>query len=164
MSDRTDELEDRRAQRAAAELYRLTSAWLVRRLRKRFGDAADDLAHTAYAAILPYSRRGAIRHPRALLLTIAVRQGARDRRRAAAAPDIEASAANPPVLAADQADAVLLKQIILAMPPKLRDVFVLSRFAHLTYDEIGERLNISVKTVEWRMSRALAHCAAQLRL
>jgi len=164
VSDRTDGLGERQAERALSDLYRLTSAWLVRRLRRRFGDAAEDLAQGAYLAILPYSRGGGVRHPRALLLKIALRQGARDSRRSLAAPVIEASGAGPATLAPDQIDALLLKQIVLEMPPLLRDVFVLSRFAHLTYDEIGERLGISVKTVEWRMSKALAHCAAQLRL
>lgn len=164
VSDRTEELRDRGGHAALADLYRLSSQWLVRRLRRRFGDAADDLAQDAYLKILPYSQRGLVRHPRALLLTIATRQGARETRRANAAPVLEAANASSPHTPAEQIDAILLKQVVLGMPQPLRDVFVLSRFAHLTYDEIGERLGLSVKTVEWRMTRALAHCAAQLRL
>ena len=69
-----------------------------------------------------------------------------------------------PEACAAQIDAVLLKQIVLSMPPNLQEVFVLSRFAHLEYQEIGERLNLPVTTVQWRMRKALEHCAAQLRL
>lgn len=62
-----------------------------------------------------------------------------------------------------QTDEVLAKQLVLGLPVPLRDVFVLSRFGGLTNTQIGEQLGISPKTVEWRMTKALAHCAAQLR-
>ncbi|MNF08639.1 RNA polymerase sigma factor [compost metagenome] len=57
----------------------------------------------------------------------------------------------------------MARELILGLPEPLRDVFVLSRFGGLTNAQIGEKLGISPKTVEWRMTRALAHCAAQLR-
>ncbi len=41
------------------------------------------------------------------------------------------------------------------LPPKTREVFLLSRQGGLTYKEIAEELNISVKTVEAQMSRAI---------
>ena len=41
------------------------------------------------------------------------------------------------------------------LPEKSREIFMMSRFDNLKYREIAEKLNISVKTVETQMSRAL---------
>ena len=42
-----------------------------------------------------------------------------------------------------------------ALPEKCREVFTLNRFEGLKYSEIAEKLNISVKTVEAHISKAL---------
>ncbi|EJF52932.1 RNA polymerase sigma-70 factor [Saprospira grandis DSM 2844] len=48
-----------------------------------------------------------------------------------------------------------LNKAIKSLPPRCRSVFVLSRFDGLSYKEIGESMNISVKTVENQMGKAL---------
>lgn len=149
----------------AAGLYRQHSSWLKTVLRRRFGvEAVDDLLQETFLRITAY-RVGP--NPRALLMTVAV-NAARDRMRRAAVRIPSVGGADPEFahggsVPADQAEALLLKQVILSLPSKLRDVFVLSRFGGLTYDEIAQRCGISVKTVEWRMTKALAICAARLR-
>lgn len=45
--------------------------------------------------------------------------------------------------------------VIRQLPDKCREVFVLSRFEEKKYSEIAEKLNLSVKTVEAHMSKAL---------
>jgi len=48
-----------------------------------------------------------------------------------------------------------VRAALAALPPRTREVFLLSRDQGLTYPAIAETLGISVKTVETLMSRAL---------
>jgi RNA polymerase sigma-70 factor (ECF subfamily) len=153
--------------RGLEALYRRHAAWLRAALLRRFGrETAEDLSQEAFLRMQAGMGEQAARHPRGLLLTIAV-NAARERLRRdrVRAPEAAAArAAMPEVcVGSDQDELVLLKQVVLALPPKLREVFLLSRFEGLTYEEIARRCGISVKTVEWRMTRALAVCSDQLK-
>ncbi len=44
---------------------------------------------------------------------------------------------------------------ISKLPPKMREIFILSRMEHLTNKEIAEKLNISDKTVKKQINRSL---------
>lgn len=48
-----------------------------------------------------------------------------------------------------------IMDIINTLPPQCQEAFRLSRFEGITYKEIAVRMNISVKTVEKHISRAL---------
>lgn len=166
MSNQTGGVGEKEADGGLHDLYRAYSGWLTARLRQRFGDETEDLVQEAWIRAVPYSRRGSIEHPKALLLRIVdnlVIDRARRRAPRSLSP-VDRVDLTPAVDLASQTDVILLKQIIVGMPPRLRDVFVLSRFAHLEYQEIGDRLNIPVTTVQWRMKKALEYCAVQLRL
>ena len=56
-----------------------------------------------------------------------------------------------------------MAQAIEALPEALRQTFVLSWFEALTYREIAVLLDVSVKTVESRMSKALKQLRATLQ-
>ncbi|MBK6025786.1 RNA polymerase sigma-70 factor (ECF subfamily) [Brevundimonas nasdae] len=146
------------------ELYRRYAAWLRARLGARFGaHAADDLVQEAYLRIRPYQARG-IRSPKSLLLRIAsnlaldglAREAVRQKHLNDASAGSDAAFDSPH-------ETLLLKQIVRSIPEKDREVFLLSRFGGLTHAQIAARLGIAVKTVEWRMARALKHCDDHLR-
>ncbi len=48
------------------------------------------------------------------------------------------------------------------LPPRSKEVFLLSRFEHLSNTEIAEKLNISIRTVETHISMALKQLKSQL--
>lgn len=49
------------------------------------------------------------------------------------------------------------------LPPRCREVFQLSRFEELSYQEIADRMDISVKTVEHQVGKALRVLREQLK-
>ncbi len=69
----------------------------------------------------------------------------------------------------DQPDKLVEKEIsdriafaIAELPEKCREVFLLNRHHHLKYQQIADKLEISVKTVETQMSKALQHMRIRL--
>jgi RNA polymerase sigma-70 factor (ECF subfamily) len=55
-----------------------------------------------------------------------------------------------------------IQAAIQELPEKCREVFLLSREQALTYREIAATLNLSVKTVENQMGKALKHLHSRL--
>lgn len=56
-----------------------------------------------------------------------------------------------------------IDSLIKSMPERRRMVFEMSRFEGLKYHEIAEKLNISIKTVEVQMSKALGFLRDRLK-
>lgn len=157
---------------SADDLFRRHADWLrqllSRRLRAQPADI-DDLVQETY---LRASRRPAteISHPKAFLSQIALNLFRDGKRREAVRADHFRSAqlaapqgneGAPGLL--DQEAATELARLIRDMPEPWRDVFTLSRFRHMTNRDIAAHLDISVKTVEWRMGKALDYCLTRLR-
>jgi RNA polymerase sigma-70 factor (ECF subfamily) len=148
-------------------LYRRHSHWLSTILRARYGDdRAEDLVQETYlrAASSQALALAQVRSPRALLLRIAINVAIDQHRRASVRSVFSGSEEDPDQqgAAAEQGEILALKQIVFSLPPRLQEVFALSRFAGLTYQEIAERLGLSVKTVEARMTKAVRTCAMHL--
>ena len=142
-------------------LYRNHSSWLLDFLKRRFGrDAAEDIAQETFARSLGSD---GIRNPRAFLATLALRAAADQARRESVRPIAgELEEADAPVLP-DQVERVLLQQLLRELPRPVREVYLLCRVAGFTYPEAAERLGISVKRVEARMTEAHKRFAALLR-
>ena len=51
---------------------------------------------------------------------------------------------------------ILVKTAIEKLPPKCKEIFILSKFEQLKYSEIADKLNISIKTVENQMGKAFS--------
>ena len=67
-------------------------------------------------------------------------------------PSLEASAQQQ---LEEQDLQLVLQQAINQLPERCREIFALSRFEHKSHKEIAETLNISVKTIENQMTKAL---------
>lgn len=144
------------------DLYRRHGNWLVAFLRRRFSrQDAEDLAQETYVRTV--GAKTYIRDPRNFLAKVALH----------AAQEIAESRANRLVLCvvedadaavpSEQDELLCLKQLVMSLPADLKVVFVMSRFAGLTNEEIAERCGVSVKRVEARMTKARAKLAAMVR-
>jgi RNA polymerase sigma-70 factor, ECF subfamily len=56
-----------------------------------------------------------------------------------------------------------IHRVIDTLPPRCRTVFQLSRFEEMSYQEIADQMEISVKTVEHQMGKALRVLREQLK-
>ncbi|MEJ6791064.1 sigma-70 family RNA polymerase sigma factor [Brevundimonas sp. BR2-1] len=147
-------------------MFAAHESWLLGSLRRSYGaEVAEDLLQDTYLRLLRQRVPPEIRKPKAFFLQVARNlflDGYRKNLRRAEV-DSFSLVSQAGAERSSQVEVLVLKQIVLGMPQKLRDVFVLSRFGGMTNEAIAERLGIRPKTVEGRMTQALAYCAAQLR-
>ncbi len=143
---------------------------LIRFLRQRLRvkEDAADVAQEAYIRMMQYEGSRQIQSPSSMLFRIAINvandlgRAEQSRRVSDQTPidGLELACDQPPVereIAAEQ-DLELLYEAIEHLPPKCRNVFLLSRVQHMTYPQIAAHCRISVKMVEKHISHALAIC------
>ena len=93
------------------------------------------------------------------------RQAIRRERLDAGAPSEELPCSNPGAdeqLAAYQQEQ-LMQDAILGLPEATRQIFLLYHVDELSYREIGERLSISPRSVEYQLRRALIECRGYIK-
>jgi RNA polymerase sigma-70 factor (ECF subfamily) len=135
-------------------------------------DAAEDIVQDLFLAIWesPDRWKETGKSPR-FLLYVAARNRALDyikfrRVRERHAENVAETPAHTPATAVEnlarQEVQQALDNAIASLPERAREIFLLSREEGLTYREIAERLELSIKTVETQMSRSLKRLRSEL--
>ncbi|KEY89470.1 sigma-70 family RNA polymerase sigma factor [Pseudomonas sp. P1B16] len=153
---------------AVNDLYCEHHGWLNGWLRKRLGNAFDaaDLTQDTFVRVIKARSALDIREPRPYLSRIA--KGLLIdliRRRSLEQAYLEALATLPEALQPSLEEQAILLQALVeidrllqGLGTKVKQVFMLSQFDGLTYPQIAEQLNISVRSVNNYMAKAMEHC------
>jgi RNA polymerase sigma-70 factor (ECF subfamily) len=145
-------------------LYRDQAPRLRRRLHGRLGaEEASDIVHDAFARLLGACSVDRLREPAAFLNRIVGNLLIdRSRRLAARPPHFVLDCETDVPVAPEQAQGIEVeqmrqryRQVVASLPERMREVFVLHRVEGLSYKQIAEHLDISVRTVEWHIAEAI---------
>lgn len=150
------------------DLYAAHHGWLLGWLRRKIGcgEHAADLTQDTFVQVMTGGYSPEIREPRAYLTVIAKRLLFNFwRRRDLENAYLEALAALPEETAPSmEARALVLEALeqldraLATIPPKARQVFLLSQLHELTYAEISMHLTMPVITVRRYMKLAIRAC------
>lgn len=151
------------------KLYREHHGWLAMWLRKRLGSSFDaaDLAHDTFVRLMAGRRRDETGvEPRALLTHIAKGLVADHWRRRALQEAYLAELAqmSPAEAPSPEARSLILETLhaldtaLRSLPARSREIFLLSQFDGMAYDEIARMQRVSLSTVKRHMQAAFAAC------
>lgn len=142
------------------------------RARLRSSDEAGDLVQEAFARLLRVMGRETPSRPAAYLQRIARNLlFNRTKRLETQMSSLHVSFDDgyEHATAPDQSDRIevddimrIYRRALAELPDRTKQVFLLHRVDELTYREIGERLGISIPTVQYHVARALSHIDAAL--
>lgn len=162
-----DDLSGR--QRTITEWYNNHHGWLHAWLRNKLGcsQRAADLAQDAFVRVLTLAEPQAIHQPRAFLATTANRlliDGARRRKIEAAYLEAltvqyaEQAMPDPELIHIALQALERVSETLVALAPKPREAFLLSRLDGLSYSEIAQHLGVSSSMVKQYIASVLVHC------
>lgn len=142
------------------------------RQRLRTAEDAADVAQEAYIRLMQYEGSREIQSPSSMLFRIAINiandLGRSEQVRRVSdrcsvdEVDLVCDRSSPEREVAAEQDLAVLYKTIEQLPPKCRQVFLLSRVNYMTYPQIAQHCGISVKMVEKHISHALAICLAKM--
>lgn len=165
-------MQDPAVQQQLHHLYSDHHGWLKAWLRKKMScqHTAADLAQDTFVRLIVSDKRPLPEQSRAYLTQIAkgLMVDLYRRQRLELAYQewlLQLPIAETP---SPEQQAIVLQTLIQfdkvldQLPVKVRETFILSRFEHLTYSEIADRLGISVAAVRKYMLKATQACMEQL--
>ena len=154
-------------------LYHAHRDSVFRFLRRRLSDQgrAEELTQDVFIRMAGLIERTVVNNPKAVLFTIASnlltdtirRDRLRHRSEHEAVDDTDGSPwMQQPVETAldDERRLQWLIEAMAALPPRCREAFILRKVEGLSYGEIAAAMQVSVKTVEKHLVRALLECRA----
>ena len=153
-------------------LFREHNEALIRFLlpRVRSRQAALEVAQEAYVRLLSLDQPGAVSYLRSFLFKTAANLAIDWARR----NDVHTRAMNTPLFreftdnrtperaAVGAQEVKRLGELLMGLPPKCREAFVLNRFQGLDFPAIASKMNLSERMVRTYVVRALLHCRANL--
>ncbi|WP_420995054.1 sigma-70 family RNA polymerase sigma factor [Cupriavidus sp. 30B13] len=153
---------------AFASIYRSHHGWLLGLLSRKLGNAdnAADLAHDTFTRLLKNGDAASLREPRAYLTTVSAHLTADYfRRLALERAYLDALACQPEATVPSPETRALVLEALTAvsraldrLPPRVREIFMLSQVDGLGYREIAEQMDISVNMVQKAMAKAYVQC------
>lgn len=159
---------------ALNDLYQTQAPKLLRYFARRADrQDANDLMQESFARFVDATAAAdrVIEQPEAYLNRIATNL-LRDRAKTALqrslarhVPADEESLAGPDIVAALEARDLLnrIQNALMRLGPKTRDIFLAHRVDGFSYSDIAKRTGLSVKGVEWHMTKAITHVDRVLR-
>jgi RNA polymerase sigma-70 factor (ECF subfamily) len=146
-------------------------AFFSRRTGRR--QEAAELTQEVYARMLRVPDMDAIQNPEAYLYVVAgnlAREHAIQEHRVSRAldvddPIVQEQLAELPLVASDldtQTRIRRLRQVLRELSPKCRAAVALQYWQGLSYEEIGQQLDVSPHMVKKYLSQALAHCRRRM--